>query len=69
MRSAVRNPSSARSSRAPSPARGRSLVRVRAASLNFRDLMISKGIYNPKLKLPIVPLSDGAGEVARWATA
>jgi NADPH:quinone reductase-like Zn-dependent oxidoreductase len=39
-------------------------VRLRAASLNFRDLMMSKGIYNPKLKLPLIPLSDGAGEVA-----
>ena len=25
--------------------------------------MVSKGIYNPKLKLPLIPLSDGAGEV------
>src|SRR5581483_8762043 len=31
--------------------------------LNYRDLMIVKGIYNPKLKLPFVPLSDGVGEV------
>jgi NADPH:quinone reductase-like Zn-dependent oxidoreductase len=38
-------------------------VRVRATSLNFRDLMVSKGVYNPKLKLPLIPLSDGAGEV------
>jgi NADPH:quinone reductase-like Zn-dependent oxidoreductase len=38
-------------------------VRMRAWSLNYRDLMMAKGQYNPKLKLPIVPLSDGAGEV------
>lgn len=38
-------------------------VRMKAWSLNYRDLMMVKGQYNPKLKLPIVPLSDGAGEV------
>ncbi|MBA3633651.1 MAG: NAD(P)-dependent alcohol dehydrogenase [Acidobacteria bacterium] len=39
------------------------LVKFRAASLNYRDLMMVKGLYNPKLKTPLVPLSDGAGEV------
>jgi NADPH:quinone reductase-like Zn-dependent oxidoreductase len=48
----------------PEPGYGQVRVRLRAASLNFRDLMMSKGIYNPKLKLPLIPLSDGAGEVA-----
>lgn len=48
----------------PEPGHGQVRVRVRAASLNFRDLMISKGVYNPKLKLPRIPLSDGAGEVS-----
>jgi len=42
---------------------GEVLVAVRAVSLNFRDLMMIKGIYNPKLKLPRIPCSDGAGEV------
>ena len=42
---------------------GTVLVRVRAASLNYRDLMVTLGVYNPKLKLPRVPCSDGAGEV------
>ena len=37
---------------------------VRAISLNYRDLLIIKGLYNPKLKLPRIPCSDGAGEVA-----
>jgi NADPH:quinone reductase-like Zn-dependent oxidoreductase len=31
--------------------------------LNFRDLLVLKGQYNPKIALPAVPLSDGAGEV------
>lgn len=39
------------------------LLFMRAASLNFRDLMIAKGIYNPNIPLPRVPLSDGVGEV------
>jgi NADPH:quinone reductase-like Zn-dependent oxidoreductase len=39
------------------------LVRVRAASLNYRDLLIAKGQYNPKLQFPRVLGSDAAGEV------
>ncbi len=42
---------------------GQVVVKVRAVSLNFRDLMVVKGQYNPKLKLPMVPCSDAAGEV------
>ncbi len=38
-------------------------IAVKAASLNFRDYLMVTGKYNPKLKLPMVPLSDGAGEV------
>ncbi len=48
----------------PEPGPGQVRVRVRAASLNFRDLLIAKGVYNPKLKLPLIPMSDAAGEVA-----
>jgi len=48
----------------PVPGYGEALVKVRAVSLNFRDLMVTKGQYNPKLKMPMVPCSDGAGEVA-----
>ncbi len=47
----------------PTPGPGQVLVQIRAASLNYRDLLIAKGIYNPKLKLPRVLGSDGAGEV------
>lgn len=47
----------------PRPGPGEVLVRVRAASLNYRDLMIARGVYNPHFPLPLVPLSDGAGEV------
>ncbi len=47
----------------PKPGPGQVLVRLRAASLNYRDLLTVKGQYNPKLPLPKIPLSDGAGEV------
>ena len=39
------------------------LVRVHAVSLNYRDLMVVQGTYNPRLHLPRIPCSDGAGEV------
>jgi len=44
-------------------AHGMVLIRVRAVSLNYRDLMMVKGSYNPKMALPRIPCSDGAGEV------
>ncbi len=47
----------------PSPGPGQVLVRVRAVSLNFRDLLVAKGLYNPRMPLPRVPCSDCAGEV------
>jgi NADPH:quinone reductase-like Zn-dependent oxidoreductase len=47
----------------PTPGPGEVQIRIRAVSLNYRDLLISKGLYNPKLRLPLVPCSDGAGEV------
>ncbi|KAL2163780.1 hypothetical protein VTH06DRAFT_5839 [Thermothelomyces fergusii] len=39
------------------------LVKLRAASLNYRDLLIPNGQYVFPLNLPIVACSDGAGEV------
>jgi NADPH:quinone reductase-like Zn-dependent oxidoreductase len=48
----------------PQPGRREALVRIRAASLNYRDLLLVEGHYNPKLKFPRGPLSDGAGEIA-----
>ena len=47
----------------PQPGPGQVLIEMHAWSLNYRDLMIAKGQYNPKLKLPAVPLSDGVGKV------
>src|ERR1700686_3140811 len=48
----------------PRPSTREILVRVRANSLNYRDLMVLKGGGRGPTKLGIVPLSDGAGEVA-----
>ncbi len=47
----------------PRPGPGQVLLKMRAFSLNYRDLLVIKGQYNPKLKLPFTPLSDGVGEV------
>lgn len=47
----------------PQPGPGEVLVKIRAVSLNYRDLMMVTGRYNPKMKLPRIPCSDGAGEV------
>jgi NADPH:quinone reductase-like Zn-dependent oxidoreductase len=47
----------------PKPGAGQVVVKVKAASLNYRDLLVVKGAYNPKMPLPRVPLSDAAGVV------
>lgn len=47
----------------PEPDADEVMVRIRAVSLNYRDLLIVLGKYNPRLQFPRVPLSDGAGEV------
>jgi NADPH:quinone reductase-like Zn-dependent oxidoreductase len=47
----------------PQPRRGEILVRLRAASLNYRDLAVLVQKYMPSLALPYIPASDGAGEV------
>ena len=47
----------------PTPGPGQVVVAVRAVSLNYRDLLIVKGLYNPRMQLPRVPCSDAAGEV------
>ena len=47
----------------PKPRRGEILVRIKAASLNYRDLAILVQKYLPALPLPYVPASDACGEV------
>ncbi|MEJ7608613.1 MAG: alcohol dehydrogenase catalytic domain-containing protein, partial [Bryobacteraceae bacterium] len=52
----------------PSPGEREVLIQMRAASLNFRDIRMVEGSYNPRMRLPLVPLSDGAGEVVKTGT-
>lgn len=47
----------------PTPSVRQVVVKVHAISLNYRDLMVTKGAYNPRLKLPMIPFSDAAGEI------
>jgi len=47
----------------PSPGPGQVLLRMRAACINYRDLLTVRGHYNPRQPLPLIPCSDGVGEV------
>lgn len=47
----------------PMPGPGEAVVRVKACSLNYRDWLLVRGVYNPKQKLPVIPVSDAAGEI------
>lgn len=47
----------------PVPGPGQTVVRVRACSLNYRDLVVARGGYGRAVQAPLIPLSDGAGEV------
>ncbi|MBH8555480.1 NAD(P)-dependent alcohol dehydrogenase [Nostocaceae cyanobacterium CENA357] len=47
----------------PKPAAGKVLIKVKATSLNYRDLLVAEGAYGAGQKYPLVPMSDGAGEV------
>ena len=49
----------------PAPGPNDVLVRLRAASLNYRDLLIVDGGYGAQQRTTnLIPLSDGAGEIA-----
>ncbi len=48
----------------PVPGAHEVLIEMRAVSLNYRDLLVVKGLYNPKMPLPRIPVSDGVGVVA-----
>src|ERR1700751_5910941 len=47
----------------PKPAYRQGLVKIKAGSLNFRDLAIARGSYRVPVRENLIPLSDGAGEV------
>ena len=46
----------------PQPASGETLVRVRAAAFNHREIFITQGLY-PNIALPVILGADGCGEV------
>ena len=47
----------------PSPGPGEVRLKMLAASLNYRDLLMVNGAYNPRQPLPLIPCSDGVGVV------
>lgn len=52
----------------PTPGPGEVLVRMRAAALNYRDLLTLQGGYGSKQQKELIPLSDGAGVVEAVGT-
>ncbi len=46
----------------PEPSFGQVMIRVRATSLNYRDLIVQRGEYTGQ-KSPLIPMSDGAGDI------
>jgi NADPH:quinone reductase-like Zn-dependent oxidoreductase len=47
----------------PSVGPGQIKLKVKAISLNFRDIMIANNLYGGPRQAPVQPISDGAGEV------
>src|SRR6476646_105434 len=49
----------------PQTGAGEVLVRLKAATLNYRDLITVKGGYGSRQRFQLVPVSDGAGVIER----
>ncbi|PBB65333.1 NAD(P)-dependent alcohol dehydrogenase [Mesorhizobium sp. WSM4312] len=47
----------------PEPGRQEMIIKVKATALNYRDVEIARGSYHTAFALPLIPLSDGVGEV------
>ncbi len=47
----------------PEPGPGEVRLAIRAISLNFRDLLMIRGHYDPRVPRPLVPCSDGVGVI------
>src|SRR5450432_2337186 len=45
------------------PGQGQVVVKLKAASLNYRHLAVARGGYGRNVPVPLIPFSDGAGEV------
>jgi NADPH:quinone reductase-like Zn-dependent oxidoreductase len=58
-----------RSIEKPKPGAEQVLIRVSAASLNYRDLLVAQGKYNPRFPLPLTIGSDAVGEVVELGEA
>ncbi len=52
----------------PTPGASDVLVRIKAATLNYRDLLTVKGGYGSRQRFPLIPVSDGAGTVEAVGT-
>ncbi|AXC10496.1 Alcohol dehydrogenase [Acidisarcina polymorpha] len=53
----------------PKAGPGQVVVRVKAVSLNYRDLRMVTGLYDPRLAMPRIPCSDGSGEIVEVGEA
>lgn len=47
----------------PEPGPGELRLSMRACALNYRDVLMVAGRYNPRIPLPLTPCSDGVGVV------
>src|SRR5690606_3297129 len=47
----------------PQPGKGEALIRIRAAGLNFADLLMAQGKYQQRPALPFIPGMELAGTV------
>lgn len=52
----------------PKPGPDEVVVRMRANSLNYRDLNVLKGTYRSSPRSGLIPLSDGVGEISAVGT-
>jgi NADPH:quinone reductase-like Zn-dependent oxidoreductase len=53
----------------PVPGANDIVIRMRAAAFNFRDVAMLRGNYHVGVAPPLIPLSDGAGEVIQIGRA
>ena len=52
----------------PIPGQGELVVDIKAAALNFPDLLVMQGLYQVRPDLPFVPGAEGAGVVSAVVT-